>query len=128
MGLGDEFYLRRWMMFVDGENLTIRAQEFCQQNSITLQEGDYYRRDNFVWFPNRWTPTENPHMRNLDYELQPRGIRAYYYASVQGDDVRLREVREQLWRIGFTPEVFKNPAGERRSKGVDITLAKDVLS
>jgi hypothetical protein len=32
-------HLRRWMMFVDGENLTIRAQRLAQHKGIQLREG-----------------------------------------------------------------------------------------
>jgi hypothetical protein len=33
------FVFLRWMLFVDGENFTIRAQKFAQENGITLVEG-----------------------------------------------------------------------------------------
>lgn len=127
MGLGHEYYLRRWMMFVDGENLTFRAQDFWAARNRSQPESHLYRKDTFVWLPGK-TPTDNPGFANMEYELQPRAIRAYYYTSVQGDDQKLREVREALWKLGFQPEVFKKMSGERRSKGVDISLAKDVLS
>jgi len=32
------------MLFVDGENFTIRAQEVAQRNGISLTEGDYYKK------------------------------------------------------------------------------------
>ncbi len=90
-------------------------------------ESKFYRKDTFIWLPNR-RPAETLHIQSLGSELAPRAVRAYYYASVQGDDEKLAGVKEELWSIGFQPEVFKKPAGERRSKGVDIALAKDVLS
>jgi uncharacterized LabA/DUF88 family protein len=127
MGMGHEYYLRRWMMFVDGENLTLRAQEFCQQNGIALNEGKFYAKDAFVWLTSLW-PTDNPSWRNMDYELQPRGIRAHFYTSLRGDHDRVRSVEESLKAIGFTPHVFKRPSDSRQSKGVDISLAKDLLA
>jgi hypothetical protein len=30
---------RRWMLFVDGENFTFRAQEFARQQNLTLKSG-----------------------------------------------------------------------------------------
>jgi len=65
------------MMFVDGENLTIRAQRFAQEEGITLQKGPYYERDVMVWLP------ELNARRNMLYEegsleeLQHLGIRSY---------------------------------------------------
>jgi hypothetical protein len=44
-------HLRRWMLFVDGENLTIRAQKLASDNAVNLQEGAEYRKNVFVWFP-----------------------------------------------------------------------------
>jgi uncharacterized LabA/DUF88 family protein len=37
-------------------------------------------------------------------------------------------VREAIWKLGFTPEVFRKDKSSQKSKGVDITLTKDVLS
>ncbi len=41
----------RWMLFVDGENFTIRAQELAERQKITLVEGPYFKRDMFAWVP-----------------------------------------------------------------------------
>ena len=41
----------RWMLFVDGENLTIRAQDFAETAGIKLSEPTRYLKDTFVWFP-----------------------------------------------------------------------------
>jgi hypothetical protein len=57
---------RRWMMFVDGENLTIRGQEFAKKNHIALSEGKFFTRDGFVWLPGNaatWNPTYSPGTR-----------------------------------------------------------------
>jgi len=40
----------RWMQFVDGENITIRAQELLAGVGITLAESNQYRRDCFSVF------------------------------------------------------------------------------
>lgn len=114
-------YVEKWMLFVDGENLTLRAQEIAKAKGIILQESPYFRKDTFIW----------PELM-MQMEIILRGIkiktpiRSYYYTSVVGDDKKLTEINELLWKIGFQPEVFKKSKG-RKSKGVDITLTKDIL-
>src|SRR5580704_18032776 len=99
--------LRRWMLFVDGENLTIRGQEFASKNSLGLKAGNYWTKDCFLWMPNPH-PLKRPHCRSGEIEsLEERGLRAYYYTSVVGDDSTLIDVQESLWKLGFTPKVFK---------------------
>jgi hypothetical protein len=41
----------QWMVFVDGENFTIRGQKLAKDNSIELKEGKYFCKDTFLWFP-----------------------------------------------------------------------------
>jgi|SRR5579859_776036 len=121
-------HARRWMMFVDGENLTIRAQELAAKRGVSLTPGLNYEQNVFVWMPgvtpNRFAPTGPV----ISGPLEGYAIRCYYYTSVVGDEVRLNTVRTSLWELGFHPEVFKRDKGSQRSKGVDITLTKDVLS
>lgn len=113
-------------MFVDGENLTIRGQEFAKDNGITLREGDFYSRDVYLWFPDI-VPVELQATTPIG-RVQSHAIRAYYYTSVVGDDARIVHVREALWKMGFFPVVFKKMRGREKAKGVDITLTKDLLS
>ncbi|MEB3294339.1 MAG: NYN domain-containing protein [Synechococcales bacterium] len=40
----------------------------------------------------------------------------------------LKTVQKKLHNIGFTPRVFKKASKDKKSKGVDIALATDVLS
>jgi len=115
------------MLFVDGENLTFRAQKLAQDKGISLQEGPYYMPDVLVWLP------EIEATRRLLYhedgleELQLLGVRAYYYTSTTGDENKIRLVREALWNLSFQPEVFKKSEQRDRTKGVDIALATDLL-
>ena len=116
-------HLRRWMMFVDGENFTMRGQEIAQINGLTLTAGTFYQRDVFLWLP------QYPHacqFRAGD-TYQHRGIRAYYYTSLVGGDDRIGSVKTALWELGFEPKVFKRPRGQERSKAVDISLTVDLL-
>jgi uncharacterized LabA/DUF88 family protein len=113
------------MMFVDGENLTIRGQQFAENNSLPLQAGSHYEKDVFLWFPGLGARTNL--CGNAPLNLQPCAVRSYYYTSAAGDENRLATIREALWSLGFQPEVFKRDPQTRRSKGVDIALAKDFL-
>lgn len=115
----------RWMVFVDGENLAIRAKSLGEIQSLKYPEGAYYAKDTFIWIPGyQGTQFELKGSWGL-MKLEAR--RAHYYTAVQGDEPKLETVREALWSLGFEPNVFKKPAG-KSSKGVDITLTKDVLS
>jgi uncharacterized LabA/DUF88 family protein len=121
-------HLRRWMLFVDGENFTIRAQKLASDNGVALHEGREFRRDIFVWMPGV-SPTSA--LTNTDYaplKVQPNAIRSYFYTSVTGDDTKVLSVRQALRSLGFHPEVFKKQKDQAKAKGVDIALSKDFLS
>ncbi len=115
-------HLRRWMLFVDGENFTIRAQKVAQANNIFVPEGANHLTDVFMWLPGLQATqdTTQGHLR-----LQPHAIRSFYYTSVTGDEPRLLDTRQRLRDLGFNPQVFKKT--KDKSKGVDIALAKDLL-
>jgi uncharacterized LabA/DUF88 family protein len=123
----------RYMVFIDGENLTIRGQEFAKELDWTLTEGDCYRRDVLLWFP----AGRDRHIYNLspcdltqwhDEYIAGSPIRAMYYTSMVGDDDAIRLATESLWKLGFSPAVFKKARREQKAKGVDIALTKDMLS
>jgi uncharacterized LabA/DUF88 family protein len=113
------------MMFVDGENLTKRAQKIADEAAVELQEGPYYTRDVFVWLPDREATLSLLPSR---YKIQPNAIRSYYYTTTRGAENQIKRIREALWEIGFQPEVFKKPRTREQAKGVDIALTKDLLS
>lgn len=115
------------MLFVDGENLTCRLQGLFDDGKRRIAETTHFLRDVFAWFQGRGTmsgfvgPVAFPNMR------ETQCIRCHYYTSCPGDQNKLDEVRARLRKIGFDPQVFKrNKNG--RSKGVDISLTKDMLS
>ncbi len=119
---------RKWMLFVDGENFTIRGQKNASENNLSLKEGPYFKKDVFLWMPNP-RPLAHPSCPTGEVgALEATGLRAYYYTSVVGTEETVRSVEESLWKIGFTPKVFKKPSGDRKSKGVDIALATDMLT
>ena len=116
-------HLRRWMLFVDGENLTMRAQKLAENTVLQLQEGTEYRKDIFVWFPGLKATPALTNTRDSPIKVQDTAIRAYYYTSLTGDDLKILSVKQALRALGFHPEVFKKVRREEKAKGVDITLA-----
>jgi uncharacterized LabA/DUF88 family protein len=54
-------------------------------------------------------------------------IRAHYYTSLVGDEPRLNDVKKAVRLLGFQPHVFEKLSQEKKAKGVDITLTKDLL-
>jgi hypothetical protein len=124
----EDIHRRRWMMFVDGENFTFRGQAVARAEGIAFDEGPFWKRDAFLWFPHV------PARRNLADDtaavpLQSTAVRSYYYTSTTESDEGRQNVRSALRDLGFDPTVFKRPKeGARQSKGVDISLATDMLS
>jgi len=118
---------KRWMLFVDGENFVIRAQEFAQGRGLSLERGRYYEPDVFVWFPDHPGTHHWPYSSSLEQPLEPSAVRSYFYTSVAGNDECIQEVRRLLWSLKLQPEVFKRAKGGK-SKGVDIALTKDMLA
>ena len=121
-------HLMRWMLFVDGENFTIRAQRFAEKHGLALEEGPYYKQDIFVWFPGTKATAALTNTENVSHRVRPHAIRAHYYISVQGDVQKQRGVRQALSDLGFDAKVFKKSADQKHSKGVDIALAADLLA
>src|SRR5438874_10350589 len=108
-------HLRRWMLFVDGENLTLRAQQLAAERQLTLSRGPTYDPDVYVWIPGV-LPTQNI-VPGARLGVQGQGIRAYYYTSLVGDEQRIVTVKEALWTLGFSPEVFKKSRQDQKAKG-----------
>ena len=121
-------HLRRWMMFVDGENLSIRAQELAKDKNIPLRDGPYYTRDVMVWLPKLHARKRLIQNTEGVEELQLLAVRAYYYTSATGSEEVIDSIKRNLRDIGFQPTVFKKLKSQGRSKGVDIALATDLLS
>jgi uncharacterized LabA/DUF88 family protein len=116
------------MVFVDGENFTIRGQEVARKRGVTLIEGKFYRPDTYLW-PSHSTHATRDLAVYIEHwlNLQPRAARAFYYTSVAGDNDRLAQVRMSLWELGFDPSVFRK-AKSHKAKGVDIALTTDLLA
>ena len=93
---------------------------------MTLTEGSHYLKDVFVWMPglSATHALTQPQKGNV---LEKYAARAHYYASLIGSDEKILDVRKALRVIGFQPLVFKRPSNQKKSKGVDVTLTKDLL-
>jgi uncharacterized LabA/DUF88 family protein len=114
------------MLFVDGENFTIRAAVIANTHQITLAEGPHYAKDVFVWMPGLGATHVLAQPRKGN-QLEQYAARAHYYTSLVGDDGKLLRARKALRALGFQPQVFKRGANQKKSKGVDVTLTKDLL-
>jgi uncharacterized LabA/DUF88 family protein len=115
------------MLFVDGENITKRAEEMAQRHNLALTKGARHEPNVFFWFKERAARSPLYHATD-SLQLQTNALRAHFYTSVIGNDVVLRSTKEALRALGFEPLVFKRSKGDRPSKGVDIALTKDMLS
>jgi uncharacterized LabA/DUF88 family protein len=127
MSGGPPIYSREWMLFVDGENLTIRGQRLCDAQKVKPVEGAYYKRDCFLWLAAGGDGTA-ARFQVESSRLRDHALRAYYYTSLVGDYPILSTVRNDLCKMGFSPEVFKKDRRDEKAKGVDIALTKDMLS
>jgi uncharacterized LabA/DUF88 family protein len=110
------------MLFVDGENLTIRAQKLLEASGRLPLESPNFKTNCFLWPGSDYTAL------GWGRYLETRPIRSFYYTSAVGGDDVLRLVREQIWALGFEPHVFRKDKQNNQSKGVDIALTKDMLS
>jgi hypothetical protein len=81
------------MLFVDGENLTMRAQKLASDNAANLQEGVEYRKNVFVWFPGLKATPALTNTRDSPMKVQDHAIRAYYYTSLTGDESLILSVK-----------------------------------
>ena len=124
--MGPSIPTYRWMMFVDGENLAIRAREVARAEGRRLDPAPHHMPDTFLWFP-KHKATLRTGIGGTRLHLAPHSIRSFYYTAVQGDEPKVIEVTESLWSMGFSPVVFKKSAGAK-SKGVDIRLTIDMLT
>jgi uncharacterized LabA/DUF88 family protein len=72
--------------------------------------------------------SSSPRYPSLHFGLNAPPRTSQGLRSGRGSDEVLSAVEESLWRIGFTPKVFKKASQERKSKGVDIALCTDMLT
>jgi hypothetical protein len=118
------------MAFVDGENLTIRAQNIQSEKGFTgFESGPYWLRDVFMWFPQvvlqSFQPSsalrapEGPPALVSWNAVQKEPVRAYYYTSVFGDS-DLLESGDPYGRSASTRRCSRK-AGEKRRQRASIS-------
>ncbi len=106
----------RAMMFVDGENLTLRYKALL--GNTDPQSHVVYEPDVLVW--SRFANAANHTKCDI--------IRKYYYTCATGDNDSISQIEEKLKHVGIeAPRVFKKRKGAP-SKCVDISLATDMLT
>lgn len=124
----------RWMLFVDGENFTIRGQKLAEHFGFQLLEGPMHSRDAFVWpkhiAPSKflWASELTVSGGYMPVSSRPSATRCYYFTGVKGDDAKLNEVRGALRTLGFDPQVFKKDKPSQPTKAVDVSMATEILS
>ena len=133
---GNPLQLDDTLVFIDGENLTLRYQEMLKAGRKPAI-GNIHVQDAFVWNQS----VLDSHFWNLN--------RVSYYTSVAGDELKLREVRKLIGGTAFTcktgivttvlrsapstrtgqivPFVRKKSARSRKESICDIQIAVDVL-
>jgi uncharacterized LabA/DUF88 family protein len=124
------------LIFVDGENLTLRYQELLRDGHSPAAE-NVHLPDVFIW--------SQRVLEAAYWNLK----RISYYTSVAGDDPKVREVRNRIGQTQFTcktgivsgplsagpvtrtgqlmPFVRKRSARSRKQSICDIQLAVDVM-
>ena len=121
------------MLFVDGENFTIRGQAMAKAGGFKLEQGAYWNPDAFLWVRNvppamfLWAGELSQSGGMMPANYGQAAIRCYYYTGVKGDDDKLHMVSTSLRQLGFDAQVFKRSKPEQRTKAVDISLATEIL-
>src|SRR5258708_2343036 len=93
---------KRWMMFVDGENLTIRAQEVAEQVPENLEDKQIFplfERNVYFW-PAGIRPFDQHWVSRV--HAPQAAERCYYYTCTPGDSHAVDKVHDALWGAGFS--------------------------
>jgi uncharacterized LabA/DUF88 family protein len=106
------------MVFVDGENLAIRYGKILEDRDIEVPKHVFYEPNVYVW---------SVGLNNVC--VYHRVLRKYYYTSIiEKDHTTILACIDQLKLHNIQePKVFKRTKN-RHSKGVDISLATDMLT
>jgi uncharacterized LabA/DUF88 family protein len=119
---------RQMMVFIDGENITMRFQDMIAKGKKP-RTSVFYEKDIYVWDP-AITKIVGKH------EI----IRATYYTYVVGDDDRLKQISNVIKTLTYYkngnsqlpnflyPYIFRKSKSARNGKGVDIQMTVDILN
>jgi len=115
------------IVFVDGENLTMRYQALVKEGRRSCQ-GVVHCADVFVWSPRIGRP-------GIDTDI----IRINYYTSMVGDEDAITALKEVIAAQRFHgfqdyygpcqlhPRVYKKPQKSTKSRLVDINITIDSM-
>jgi uncharacterized LabA/DUF88 family protein len=123
--------LRRAILFVDGENLTMRFQAMLRAGARPKKSIEH-RKDVYVW--------SEYLTRSPMWTLQ-KIVRTYYYTSVAGDEPAAEEVRNLLAEIKFSSRgedggiddqrivaiVFLKSSQDLKTRKVDIRIVIEIM-
>ena len=113
------------MIFVDGENLSIRYKNKLKKKNSQVEDHVHHEENVYVWsdYLTRYNSTNN-----RKYKTDCSIIRSYYYTCAKADEPKIQQYQDDLIGCGITdPRVFKK-RNRNRSKRVDITLSTDMLT
>ena len=120
----------RAILFVDGENLTMRYQEMVASGR-NPRDGVAHKPDTYVWSGKL---THDP------YAGLPNLVRVHYYTSVVGDSALIEATQCEMAAITFAspgpdrrhvgqlvPLVFKKDKKSKKARNVDLQIIVDVM-
>lgn len=119
--------LVRAILLVDGENLVFRYQEMLKDSSLVPKDNNIFEKDIFVW---------NQEIQNI-FEVDI--FRVNYFSSVVGDDTKIKNVKDTLSKINYTPYgnyyrgcqlhpcIYKKEKQSNKSRLVDINIAVEAM-
>lgn len=120
----------RSILFVDGENLTMRYQDMLATGR-TPRQGIAYEQGTYIW---------SDRLTNKPYNGLPDLVRVHYYTSVVGDSDRVECTQRDIAAIHFAsqgpdrrhegqlvPLVFKKDKKSKKTRNVDLQIIVDVM-
>lgn len=122
---------RRMMVFVDGENLTMRFQDMVKKGRTPRPEVKVIP-DVFVWQPNTIVEALRLEIVRVTYYSYAVGTDEQFQrwcAEIRAIQYQFRESVGQWQGAGFLyPKLFKKLKQSAKRKGVDISIAVDALT
>jgi len=122
---------RRMMVFVDGENLTMRFQDMVKKGRTPRPEVKLIP-DIFVWQPQTIVEALRVEIVRVTYYSYAVGTEEQFKKwceDIRGIPYQFRESVGQWHGEGFLyPKLFKKLKQSAKRKGVDISIAVDALS
>ncbi len=126
-GMGPSANFRRMMVFVDGENLVMRYQSMLGKGATPRADVTHVPNV-FVW------------SSDSIWRQQHVVLRVSYYTYAVGSHDRIEEIEREIKALSFDggnagglpnnlyPVVFKKRSQQAKRKGVDISMAVDILN